>query len=366
MDKIILLYKKRWFIIINSIFIAVLSVIIALMLPVYYSSSATLKTSSTGTASFLSMLSGLPMADMGFTNLNDELNQFISIIESRTFRERLITEFDLVSRYEQEDTERTLEKLSEYVGYEVTDYGMLKIRAIDKEAAFTKVMADSILSYLDQMYKAMNREENGYNRAFLENRLSENEQDLQTAQEKLRDFQIKNGIVDIPSQTAAAIDVYTRIYAEKITAEIDLFLAQQNYSADAPQVKKMEELVGNLNQQLTQLINHPDTKSPFVSFTQLPDYGLEYANLYREVEIQAKIMELLYPQFEQARMEEMKSVPSIIILDHPQQPIHKFKPRRSIIVIGVTFAGFILSIIFVLLATQLDILWKAIKTESGE
>jgi capsule polysaccharide export protein KpsE/RkpR len=366
MDNLILLYKKRWFIIGNSAFIAILSVIIALMLPVYFASNATLKTSSTSSASFLSMLSGLPMADMGFSNLNDELNQFISIIESRTFREHLVTSFDLVNRYEQTDIDRAIEKFGDYIQYEVTDYGYLKIRAIDRNPAFAKMLADTMLSLMDQMYKEMNQEENSYNRQALENRLRQNEKDLQDAQERLRDFQAKYGVVDIPAQTSAAIEVYSQIYAQMVAAEIELFTTRLNFSPEAIQVKNLEALVSNLDNKLQQLLNNPQSESPFVSFKKLPDYGLEYANLYREVEIQAKIMELLYPQYEQARMEEMKTVPSIIVLDYPKEPLHKFKPRRSLIVIGTSMAGFIFSLIFVYAFEFFKNLWLALKTQTGE
>ncbi len=42
---------------------------------------------------------------------------------------------------------------------------------------------------------------------------------------------------------------------------------------------------------------------------------IEYFRIYREVEIQSKIMEVTLPLFEQAKMEEHKSIPTILVID---------------------------------------------------
>ena len=92
-----------------------------------------------------------------------------------------------------------------------------------------------------------------------------------------------------------------------------------------------------------------DDKKVLLAFQDLPELGLEYARLYREVELQSKIMEFLLPQYEQARMEETKDIPSLQVIDKPYVALNKAKPQRSLIVIASTVMAFLMSIIYILI-----------------
>ena len=81
----------------------------------------------------------------------------------------------------------------------------------------------------------------------------------------------------------------------------------------------------------------------------MPELVLEYARFFREVELQSRIMEFILPQYEQARMEETKNIPSLQIIDYPQIPINKARPQRALIVISTTLMAFLMSIFYVLL-----------------
>jgi len=69
--------------------------------------------------------------------------------------------------------------------------------------------------------------------------------------------------------------------------------------------------------------------------------------LIREVELQSKIQELLIPQFEQAKLEETKNIPTLQVIDKPKVAINKAKPKRALIVIGATIMSILISIIFI-------------------
>ena len=69
----------------------------------------------------------------------------------------------------------------------------------------------------------------------------------------------------------------------------------------------------------------------------------------REVEVQGRLLEIMVPQYEQARMEESKNIPTLQIIDEPRVPLNKTKPKRIFIVIGAVFMSTIFSVGYVFL-----------------
>ena len=55
---------------------------------------------------------------------------------------------------------------------------------------------------------------------------------------------------------------------------------------------------------------------------------MNFLRLKREVEIQNKILTFIIPMLEQAKIEEKKETPTILIIDSPQVPDYKIKPKR--------------------------------------
>ena len=71
--------------------------------------------------------------------------------------------------------------------------------------------------------------------------------------------------------------------------------------------------------------------------------------LLREVEVQGRLLEIMVPQFEQARMEESKNIPTLQIIDEPRIPLNKTKPKRMFIVLAVVFMSTVFSVGYVFL-----------------
>ena len=347
-ENIIQLLKKKWFIIINTIVLAILSVLISLMLPNWYSSKASIISSGGGTSNFLSMLSGIPMGDFGLSALNEDISNYIAILESRSVREKIVEEFDLVNRYETKDIEFAMGTLDEYVELKVSEGGNLLISVLDKDPVVARDITNSFIRELDFVNRRLSREKGYFNREFLEKRLVQNKNDLKNAEDNLNKFQNEYGIVDIPNQVSVSIETYAQVYAKKIENEINLNVAEAMHSLNDPTVIQYKIIDQELSKLLTNLANKGDDKNILTAFKDLPNLGLEYARLYREVQLQNRILEIILPQFEQAAMEETKSIPSLQIVDEPKVALNKTKPKRSLIVIASTLMAFMLSVMYVL------------------
>jgi hypothetical protein len=75
--------------------------------------------------------------------------------------------------------------------------------------------------------------------------------------------------------------------------------------------------------------------------------GATYADLYRRVQIQETVFEVLTQQYELAKVQEAKEIPSVKVLDPANIPERKsFPPRILIIALG-GFLGFIGACVFI-------------------
>lgn len=347
MKNIELFWKRRRFIFWNTFGFAVLSIIVSLLLPKWYSSKAIIISSGGGQSNFLSMLSGIPVGDFGLSPLNEDISSYIAILESRSVKEVIVNQFDLVERYESKDIEFAMEDLSGNIELSVGEEGALKIEVLDKDPLIAKQMTDAFLMELDKVNRRIRTEKGQFNREFLEQRLTQNRQELAEAEEKFKKYQELSGLIDIPSQVTANIETFAQIYAQKVDTEVKYNVAKNLKTTNDPSVLQLKILLEEIEKQLSNMVIEGDQDNIIPSFTNLPENSLQYARLLREVEIQNKILEIILPQYEQAKMEENKNTPSIQIIDHPQVAINKAKPKRAYIVIAATMMAFLLSFIYI-------------------
>ena len=77
----------------------------------------------------------------------------------------------------------------------------------------------------------------------------------------------------------------------------------------------------------------------------LTDWKDARGRLLREVRIQEEVYLTLKTEFEMVKIEEVKSLPMIRILDEAVAPINKSKPKRRRIMTIAVFIGLILGVI---------------------
>jgi len=376
-DNLLLFWTNRRLILKNTIIVAFISLIISLLLPKWYASKAVVLSSGAGKFNFLSSISPIPVANFGLSTINEDINNFIAILQSRTVKEYMVNKFNLVERYNQRDIEYAMEAFEEKMELEVTEEGTLEISIIDKDPIVAKQMVSEALIMLDQINQNIGMEAGRYNREFLEKRLSQNENNLEKAELDLKIFQEKTGIIDLVAQLSSTMqmsaqaynsifDAYTELYAKKIETETQLAVAKTTLSINNPTLMQLEKLLNEQTFQLEQLMIELDAKLQYllssitptqvdnipniefsVSFNSLPSLGLENARLIREVKMQSTIQEILIPQYEQAKLEETKNIPTLQLIDKPKVAINKAKPKRALIVIGSTLMSILVSFIFV-------------------
>ena len=97
-----------------------------------------------------------------------------------------------------------------------------------------------------------------------------------------------------------------------------------------------------------------------VPFTKVPELGMELVRLTREVKIQETVYGLLTAQFEQAKINEARDMPTVQLLDKAIPAERKARPKT---VLNMAIAGTLSLFVGILLAFFLEYLERIRKQE---
>jgi capsule polysaccharide export protein KpsE/RkpR len=181
------------------------------------------------------------------------------------------------------------------------------------------------------------------NRQFIEERYKKNLSDLAAAEDSLKAFQKKYGVIAMPEQVEASIKALAEITGQLAIKEVQANVLRRTQSLDNPTLMATQIEIDEIRNKLSQMNSgtkfSKNEMNVFVPFSKMPDLGGEYIRRFRDVEIQYKILQFLTPLYEQAKVEEKRQTPSVLILDNAGPAERKAKPKVSL----YTLLSFIIS-----------------------
>ena len=130
----------------------------------------------------------------------------------------------------------------------------------------------------------------------------------------------------------------------EVTSELDKFIRDKRTTSAGEQRKFVEGRLKEVKEDLTKSENTLKEFREKNRQVLSPQLLLEQERLIRDVQINATIYTELRKQYELVKIEEVKNIPVINIMDAARAPAKKDKPKRSIIVLTVFFlsvAGYI-------------------------
>src|ERR1700682_5586915 len=274
---------------------------------------------------------------------------FVGILQSRTVQDDLINKFDLRKLYRDrlvEDAREDLGKKTDIT--EDRKSGIISIQVTDKNPQRAAAMAQEYVEELKRLLTQVNTSSAHRERVFLEDRLIQVKQDLESAEKGFSEFASKNTALDIQSQGKAMIEAGAALEGQLIGAQTELQSMRQIYSDGNIRVRTTQARVNELQRQLEKLSGKFDSVTTsngqadqmiYPSIRKLPLLGVNYADLYRNTKIQEAIFETLPQGYELAKVEEAKETPNVKVIDPPNVPEKKsFPPRPLIIILGTILA----------------------------
>ncbi len=343
-----------------------ITIIVAFLMPKWFKSTASVfpaeKADLFGLEGISSLAKNLSPAK-ALLGSNPEADRYMAILKSATVVNAVIQKFDLVKVYDitSYPGEKTAKELLNNTEFTVEQEGNLTVTVYDKEPQRAADMANYFVEMLNTTNTELQVQNARGNREFIEQRYKKNKLDLAAAEDSLKAFQKKYGIIAMPEQTEASIKAAAEITAQLALKEVQMGVLRRTQSPDNPTVTaaqiEIEEFRNKLSQMNGSGTNVSKDLRVFVPFSRIPDLGVEYVRRFREVEIQYKILQFILPLYEQAKVEERRQTPSVIVLDVAGPAERKAKPKRVLIIFG----GFIIALAGSLAGVFMHYRWNKAK-----
>jgi len=289
-----------------------------------------------------------PLRSLGLGSASQELSNFETILASRRVTEAVVTRFDLKTAYGEKLMEKACRELEDNVTVSQGKQDVsIEIGVFDTDPIRAADMANYFVEMLNRVNLEMNVAEAKGNREFLETRYQQNLRDLKNAEESFKTFQEQTGVYSVPDQVKAAVGAAASLESRIALKKVQLGILEQTTTPENSVRQETELELEELQKQLTALqygSNDPKSRSlVFPPFRKAPEIGIEYIRHYREVELQSKLLELLLPLYEQAKIEEHRSTPAVIVLDTAVPAERPSKPKRTVILFAIVVASFIVA-----------------------
>jgi len=85
----------------------------------------------------------------------------------------------------------------------------------------------------------------------------------------------------------------------------------------------------------------------YPSLRKLPLLGVTYADLYRRTKVEETVFETLTQQYEMAKVQEAKEVPSVKVLDPAEVPEKNVFPPRTLLILTGTMIALALGALWI-------------------
>lgn len=328
--------------------------------------------SSSGLASqvlpMLSRMSGLPNMGGGFglpagdlLGGKNSVALFAKVLGSRTIQDSLVERFHLRERYSKrynEDARKIL--ASQTMIEEDKKSGVLTIIVRDRDAQMATNLSNAYIEELDKVITRVSTSSARRERMFIEQRLADEKKALEEAERRFSQFSSSSMALDVPQQIRVTVESAARLQGELIAAQAELEGLRQIYSPENTRIVSLSARVAELERQLRRINSgRADTGGvqnptfPYPSVKNLPMLGVQWADLYRESKVHETVFEMLTQQYEIARIQEAKEIPTVKVLDAAIPP-EKRHPRPWQIVL----AGLVLSTVLACCGVILQDKWE--------
>lgn len=332
----LVVWKK--FIVLNTLIIAILCVGITLLMPNYYKSTASILPpkqqdlfgTAVGASSLLRGITGSTKL-LGNLGRSSGTYNYLAILKSRTTMDEVIKKFDLQAVYniDSTDYDKVVKELEDNTFFEVQDDENITVDVYDKDPQRAADMANYFVELLNRTSIRLSTLEAKNNREFIERRLMRCRADLKNAEDAMKVFQEKKEIFISDNSEASSVSAYAELYTLKAKKEIEIGVLEKTVSPDNQLLRQLKAELAEINKKVS----------------DFPEAGLEAVRLYREVVIQSKLLEFLLPIYEQAKIDEQKDVPVLLVIDQAIPATKKAKPRRTLIILTITFIFFVMSVL---------------------
>jgi tyrosine-protein kinase Etk/Wzc len=279
------------------------------------------------------------------------------VLQSRTFMDKIIEEYDIVQRYHIHERvrseSRALLQSKTTISYD-RNTASIVIAFKDTDAVFARDVTNRMVSLLNEWYARNMGSSNVQQKKLLEEKVKEVKAEIDSLEKRLKALQNRYGVLSAQELGTSQASALAELRSQLILKEIDI----KNYATfSAIEDPKLQQLREE-RQNILDLINRFQTSVPSVQEssqgpTNLAEVQMSFNNLAVELDVQRKIYNTLTHQYEVLKLTS-EPEEAFQVLELAEVPDAKSGPRRLLIVVQATVIGFAAAIALAFLLHNLS------------
>ena len=358
-------FMMKWKLLIAGITVScvVIAAITALLMPKIYKAETKIlppQQNSTGLAAqLLNQVGGNITGLSGILGTNSQSDLYVGMLQSRTILDNIISRFDLKTLYHKKTLEETRVKLKQKTNIQSDQKNnIIIITTEDKDPQRAADMANAFVDELKKLSKKLAVTEASQRRLFFEEQLKETKEALINAEEVMKGFQEKTGVLHVEEQVKAVIKNVAQLRAEIAAKEVETRVLKTYAKPSNPDLQKAEAVLNGMKAELTKLeLKSGNGNNPMMPLGRMPSVGTEHIRKLRNLKFNETLYELFIKQYELAKLDEAREATIIQVIDHAVIPEKKIKPKILNIAVLTGFISFFASILIAYILEHNKVNW---------
>lgn len=257
----------------------------------------------------------------------------------RSLNARTGTEFTLIRK----DRLNTILDLQAAIGASEKgkDSGIINLSLQSESAKFAETVLDKVAAIYVRRNVERNSAEAQKSLEFLEVQLPEIKKQLEYAEERFNDYQIKRQSINITLETQGVLEQVVELETKLQELELKRLELSRKFKESHPTYQGILEQIDAVKKQKQELVGEVGN---------LPETQQELLRLKRDVEVSNQIYTLLLSKTQELDIVRAGTVGNVRIIDYAEVNTSKpVKPKKALIVVIVTMLGGMLAIAIVLI-----------------
>jgi uncharacterized protein involved in exopolysaccharide biosynthesis len=264
-----------------------------------------------------SLLKGIGVPGVKVPTQSEPADVFVAILKSRRVNEEIVRRFNLRSLYHKQLNVDALKELSRHAHFVLDETGIINIEVEDRVPARAAEMANAYIEVLDRFNRDVRMTKGRRTREFVGIRLQDTDTQLHAAEEKFAQYQSTHKTPPLSPDAANALSSVASMYAQREALQVRLGVIEGYTQGGSDEATQLRAELAQLDRRLA----------------EVPETGIESLRLLRELKTLEQLRALLTAQYEQARIDEVRDVPTLEPLDVATPPEKRARPKRALLVL---------------------------------
>jgi tyrosine-protein kinase Etk/Wzc len=270
--------------------------------------------------------------------VGQELSNAKFSLTVRTLHARPGTEFTIT----RQDRLNTILDLQAAIGASEKgkDSGIINLSLQSDSPSYAEKVLDKVASIYVRRNVERNSAEAQKSLEFLEVQLPEIKKQLEFAEQRFNDYQIKRQSINITLETQGVLEQVVKLETKLQELELKRLEIGRKFKKDHPTYQALVEQISAVNDQKKQLVGEVGN---------LPETQQELLRLKRDVEVSNEIYTMLLGKTQELDIVRAGTVGNVRIIDTAEVNTSKpVKPKKALIVIMATMLGGMIAVAIVL------------------